>query len=90
MACWLNSISCSSLLLLCTLIATFEYPLSETFSRNEGVNVTVTVEQCEQTLKTTETFSALGETLGQPRISRYHLEPPDTDTPYDATPERFR
>lgn len=70
--------------LFCTLLTTFDYPLSQDLARNGGVTAKVTIEQCEQTIKITESYEALDKTLGEPRITTYPIQanpspPPSLD-----------
>lgn len=71
--------------LLCALLTTLDYPLSQDLARNGGVTAKVTIEQCEQTVKITESYEALGKTLGEPRVTNYPIQasapsPPSSDT----------
>ena len=67
--------------LLCALLTTLSYPISEDFAR-QGIEVTVTIEQCNEEIQVKESFSALDQVLGTPRVGHYPLGPRDDGTPH--------
>ena len=62
----------SFVIAVCALLVEFSYPVSEKFVPG-GLTVTLAVERCPDTLRITETYEAMGRTLGSSRVTYYPL-----------------